>query len=95
MKFGLFVKTRELKQLQASLREVLLMNGDKRNEWLQSNETLINEMLEDFVSDSTLALDGIQLDSEALQMSMEYVSSLRDVMTTMRSIMDDSRTLTS
>ena len=84
-----------MKQIEATLRDVMLLPHDQRTEWLENNEDMINDMLETFVNDSALALDGLQLDPEALQLSMEYVTSLRDLMTTMRSILDDSRKLNS
>lgn len=95
VKFGLYVKTREMKQLEQSLKHILLLPKSEREVWLEDHEELVNELLESFVSDSTLALDGLQLDPEAMKLSVEFVTTLRDVMNTLRGILEDAQSLSS
>jgi len=95
VKFSLYVKTHEIKQLDDSLRQVLLLSSQERQIWVGEHEGFVNELLETFVNDSNLALDGLQLDPEALQLSIDFVTSLRDVMNTLRGIIDDAQVLTS
>lgn len=95
VKFDLYVKTREMKQLEQSLKHILLLPKSERQIWLQDHEELVNDLLESFVSDSTLALDGLQLDSEAMKLSVDFVTTLRDVMNTIRGILEDAQSLSS
>lgn len=95
VKFSLYVKAHEIKQLDASLRQVLLMSNRDRQTWLNEHEEFVNELLETFVNDSTLALDGLQLDTEALQLSIDFVTNLRDVMNTLRGILNDAHSMSS
>lgn len=95
VKFGLYVKTHEIKQLEESLRQVMLLPKKDQMAWLEEHETFVSNLLDSFVTDSTLALDGLQLDSEALQLSIEFVTVLRDVMNTIRSLFSDRTTLMS
>lgn len=95
VKFNLFVKTHEIKQLDTSLRHVLLLPAKDRQIWLDEHEEFVNNLLDGFVNDSTLALDGLQLDTEALQLSIDFVTSLRDVMNTLRGILNDAHSLSS
>jgi hypothetical protein len=95
VKFGLFVKTHEIKQLEESLKQVLLMPKQDQMAWLEEHETFVGNLLDSFVTDSTLALDGLQLDNEALQLSIEFVTVLRDVMNTIRSLFNDRTNLMS
>ena len=90
IKFGLFVKNQEIHQIEASLRHVTLMSNRDKQLWLSEHETFVNDLLDNFVEDSTLALDGLQLDGEALQLSIEFVSGLRNVMNTIRSLFNDN-----
>lgn len=95
VKFGLYVKTHEMRQLESSLKQILLLPKNQREEWLNDHEEYVNELLDGFVSDSTVALDGLQLDQEAMQLSVEFVTSLRDVMNTLRGILEDAKNLNS
>jgi len=95
IKFGLFVKTHEMRQLEQSLRHILLLPKIERNTWIKDHEDLMNNLLESFVQDSTFALDGLQLDTEAAELSIEFVTSLRDVMNTLRGILENAKSLNS
>lgn len=95
VKFGLYVKTHEMKQLERSLKQILLLPKHERDLWLSDHEGYVDELLESFVNDSAYALDGLQLDAEAMQLSVEFVTSLRDIMNTLRGILEEARSLNS
>jgi hypothetical protein len=95
VKFGLYVKTHEIRQIEQSLRQIMLLPKTRQRKWLTDHEAHLSELLDSFVSDSTLALDGLQLDGEALELSIEFVTVLRDVMNTIRSLFSDRTNLTS
>jgi|GEM_PF-1062809 len=95
LKFGLFVKTQEIKQIDSSLRHILLLPKRDQRRWLEEHEEFVSDLLDNFVSDSTLALDGLQLDGEAMELSIEFVTVLRDVMNAIRSLFNDRNILKS
>jgi hypothetical protein len=95
LKFGLYVKTHEMKSLEESLQQVVLMPRPQRQEWLTEHQEFVNNLMDSFVTDSVIALDGLNLDSEAMELASEFVTTLRDVTNMIRSIIDTSRTLES
>ena len=54
------------------------------------NEHSTTELLDSFVQDASLALDGLYLDKEAMKLSMDFVIHLRDAMNALNSIMRDT-----
>lgn len=95
LKFGLYIKTHEMKSLENSLQQVVLMPRNRRQEWLTEHQDFVNDLLDGFVADSVVALDGLNLDTEAMELATEFVTRLRDVMNMLRSIIESSRTLES
>lgn len=95
LKFGLYVKTHEMKSLEETLQHVVVLSRSERQEWLLEHQDYVNDLLDSFISDSVLALDGLHLDSEAMELSIEFVTSLRDVMNMLRTIIDSTQTLSS
>lgn len=95
LKFGLYIKTHEMKSLETTLQQVVLMSRADRQDWLLEHQEFVNSILDSFISDSVMALDGLNLDGEAMELAMEFVTTLRDVMSMLRSIIDSSQTLES
>jgi len=77
-KFNLFIKAREIDQITKSLHKLDFMSKAAKMSWARENEMIIEEMLEDFMDDSSLVLERQNLDGESLQLSMELVRSLRE-----------------
>ncbi len=95
LKFGLYLKIREMTSFEASLRQAVLLPRQQRQKWLMEQEDFVNELLDSFIADSALALDGLHLDSEAMALSIEFVTKLRDVMNMLKSIIDSTKMVTS
>lgn len=95
LKFGLFVKTHEMRSLEESLRQVVVMPRAERMKWLMEHQDFVNDILDSYIADSVLALDGLQLDSEGMRLAIEFVTELRDVMNVLRSIIDSTRSFSS
>lgn len=93
VKFNLFIKTNEIKQIIDSLQSVMLLPKKDREKWVTDHEEHVNRLLDTFMNDASLALDGLYLDNEALKLSMDYVTSLRDAMNTLHSILYEHRKL--
>ncbi len=95
LKTDLFVKATQLKKMSQYLENVMLLPKKKREEWVAENEELLNKVMNEFAEDSNLVLDALEGDPQAMALSMEYVSNLRDVMNVVRSIFYDSTRLKS
>lgn len=92
VKFDMYVKIRELQQIRDGLRKVIALSEIDRKEWIINNETYLAEMMESVLHDTLGTIDGIQLDSEGLDLSVQLVSTMRDTMDVMQSIMRRSQT---
>lgn len=77
------------------MRQVVIMPRAERLKWLMEHQDFVNDILDSYIADSVLALDGLQLDSEGMRLAIEFVTELRDVMNVLRSIIDSTRTITS
>ncbi|HCC84454.1 MAG TPA: hypothetical protein DEP87_02125 [Candidatus Pacebacteria bacterium] len=86
-KFQLFVKVREIHQLSQLLQEVSLKTTRDRRTWVQENEVLISNLITEFTDDSLSQLQGIGTDQETVKLSMDLVSSLRQTLLLLDSLM--------
>lgn len=77
IRFDLYRKEKELQEISKILRDLSTKTRDERRQWLQENEDLVTELAEDFVDDSLYKLDGVQLDSETLELSVQVMTELR------------------
>lgn len=91
LKFDLYVKSREIKQIVSSLQNVALLPAEKRQTWVDDHESMIVELMDSFMDDSILAMDGLQLDEEGMNLSVELVSNMRDAMNIINSIFSDHK----
>ncbi len=91
----LFAKNRELQQIAEEFRKITLLPKEKRQEWVDKNSFFFEELMDAFMQDSMMALDGIEFDSQSKALSVELVSNLRDAMSSLRVIMHDRQTMRS
>ncbi len=89
-KFSLFLKTRELQQIATSLKSILLKPQKDRAAWLEEYGEIINEAFDSYVDESNFILDSVSFDEESLALSQELVMTLRDALTMIEGISDDS-----
>src|SRR5690606_3269988 len=78
IKFDIYVKIRELKQISEGLHRIHSLPKKEKETWLSDNESFMSEMMESVLQETMGTIDGIQLDSEALELSVELVSTMRD-----------------
>ncbi len=90
-KFQLFVKLREIKALATLLQEVRLKTTAERQAWLQDNEPLIADLVNEFTDDSLSRLQGIGTDRETVSLSVDLVTSLRQTLLLLDSLMIDTK----
>ena len=88
-KFDLYLKSRELRQLSEILRDVTHKPRSERLTWIRDNEPFINQMMENFADNSIDVLEGINMDFEAMRLSAELISNLRETTTMIRSLMEE------
>jgi hypothetical protein len=89
IKFGLYVKTQEIKQVAENLERILLLPRQERVNWVNEHQEMVQSLLDSFVDDSVLALDGLQLDPEAMKLSVDFITNLRDAINTVQGILRD------
>lgn len=89
-KFSLFLKTRELQQIAHSLRTLLLKSKSERAIWMEEYGEFLHEAFDAYIDDSNLILNGISFDEESLALSQELVLTLRDAITMVENILDES-----
>lgn len=77
VRFDLHKKAEEIREITAILKDLSTKGRDERRHWLQENEDLVTGLAEDFVDDSLYSLDGVQLDSETLELSVEVMTELK------------------
>lgn len=77
MKFNLFLKSRELRQISLALQRVMLKKRVEREQWVEENQSVMENLLKVFAEDSSLTLDGMQLDDETAVLSMELAENLK------------------
>lgn len=77
VKFDLYRKEEEIKQLSRVLHELSVESGDDRRRWLKDNEDLMVDLAEEFVDESLNKLDGAELDGETLELSLHVMTELR------------------
>ena len=77
LKFNLFLKSRELKQISLALQKVMLRDKRAREAWVKENQAVMENLLRVFAEDSSLTLDGMQLDDETAFLSMRLAENLK------------------
>ncbi len=90
-KFNLYLKARELKQLSSTLHDILDMPAPKRRVWVDENQEMVKSLLDTCLREAAGVMDGVTLDQEALVISKEFVTHLRDTLAMLQSIVRDGK----
>jgi len=77
LKFDLYLRSREVKQIVSYLEKVMLKQKSERELFVSENRVFIDSLMKTFVNDSNLTLEGMQMDQESAQMSMQLAMDLR------------------
>jgi hypothetical protein len=94
-KFNLYLKTHEIREIQKVLRHVLLLPPKRRLNWVEENGQIIQAAFDSFIDDSNLVLEDMMLDDEALELSHELVTSLKNALAIVENILTEEQTLQS
>jgi len=95
LKINLFSRSYQVRKLVEEFQKIALMPEKNRQVWLDENGDFVNQLLDNFADDSMMILDGLQLDEEGMNLSMEYISELRDAMNTIREVIFEEARLRS
>lgn len=95
IKFNLYLKARELKELSKVLENVLLLPEKKRKAWAKENSEFINKALDSLVQESNATLSELSFDDETLQLSKDLIVSLRDTVDMFHGLLYETKKLSS
>ncbi len=76
VKFDLYVQLRKVKQITQALNQAALDQQVFEKEWLIQNQDVIESLLNDLLDDSLLVLDGVQLDAEGIDLSLNLMNDI-------------------
>ncbi len=91
MKFDLFLKAREVKQLAEVLQGLSTKSKTERLDWLRQNENLVGGLVDTFTDESLSTLEGASMDREMMKLSMEMMSNLRRALLMLDGLFYDKR----
>lgn len=77
LKFNLYLRSREVKQIALYLEKIMLKKKSERELFASENKAFIESLMKAFVEDSNLTLEGMQMDRESAQLSMQLATDLR------------------
>ncbi|MEN8253620.1 MAG: hypothetical protein ABFQ62_04565 [Patescibacteria group bacterium] len=93
IKRELFARAQHANSLSKEFEKIMLLPKIKRQKWVEENESFLGQMFDTFTDDSMMALDGVELDNQGMELSMEFISKLRVTMTMLKTIMGESKRL--
>jgi len=80
-KFNLYLKARQMSQIQSVLNRVRNLPPELRQAWLKDNSSQVEEAFSNFIDESNQVLSHVGLDEESLKLSQTIIQGLRDSMT--------------
>lgn len=95
LKTDLFTKITQLQRLTDELEHVMLLPKEKREDWIEENESLLGQFMDDMSDDSSLALEGMEGDDTEIELTVEFITQLRDVANMVQSILHGRRRMRS
>jgi len=93
-KFNLFLKAREMRQVEKVLEQILILPEQSRRRWVEENGEMMSAAFESFIEDSNQTLEEMNLDLESLELSKELVTALRDTTNIVQGILSEKQKLT-
>lgn len=88
-KFDLFVQSRRVRQITTALSDFLKQLSATHPGWLEDNYDLFEHFFEELMDDSLLALDGVELDHESLELSVSLMSDIRRALSVVEEVVVD------
>ncbi|HEX9817470.1 MAG TPA: hypothetical protein VGA89_01065 [Patescibacteria group bacterium] len=92
VRFDLYRKEKEIQEIAQILKN-LRLNGPAERRWLQENEDLATDLVEEFVEDSLYKLDGAQMNGETLELSVAVMGKLRETLGLFQTVINSDEEL--
>jgi hypothetical protein len=93
VKFDLYVQLRKIKQITQTLSQALVSRQTFEKDWLMQNQDVIESLLNDLLDDSLLVLDGVQLDAEGIDLSLNLMNDIDLTLNLMQRLVSDEESL--
>lgn len=87
-KTTLFEKIAEMDQLAVELDRLAKLPKTLRDDWIQQHETKLLDFMDQLVDASDVAIDRMNGDAQEVELSVEYVTKLRQVANQAKSLLD-------
>lgn len=84
LKFDLYVKTRQIQQVADALQTIQTQPLTQQQRWLAEHESTVSDLLDSFMDEASGVFDGLTLDREAMDLSMQFVTNVREVMASLQ-----------
>lgn len=91
VRFDLFLKVRQIKQLELVVQNLKAQRLPERRAWLQANHTLMTDLVNEFTDESLSKLQGVATDPESVKLSVDLISNLRQTLLSLDGLMGDSK----
>ncbi len=89
VKFDLYLQFRRVKQITAALDKLCFGTESQDINWLQQNSEFINDLVEELLDGSLLVLDGVNLDKESFQLSLELMEQIKQALVRVQQITEE------
>jgi hypothetical protein len=80
LKFNLYLKSREMREIVLNLEKIMLKKKAEREVFVTENRVFVDSLMKTLVDDSNLTLEGMQMDQESVQLSMQLATDVRKSM---------------
>ncbi len=80
LKFSLYLRAREMRQIVLYLEKLILKKKVARDLFVKENKAIFDTLVPTFVDNSNFSIEGVKLDQESIQLSMQMAMDLRKVM---------------
>lgn len=91
VKFDLYLRLREVKQIAQQLEKIAHKNQIERQVFVEENKIFLESLMNLMAQDSNLSLDGIRLDQEAATLSMQLARDIRQTLAMINHLFYDGK----
>lgn len=74
---------------------MMLLPPKRRVNWVEENGEIIQAAFDSFIDDSNMVLDDMMIDDEALELSQQLITSLKNALSIVENILSEDQTLQS
>lgn len=90
LKQELFFKNHQVARLSEEFDKVALLPESQRRVWAEENKEHLSMLLSTLEDDVASMLDGVEFDAESSQLSVEFVTNIRNTMNSIHAILVES-----